>query len=331
MKKYNVSFLLGKFLPPTKGHCYLIDTASKHSEKVYVLMCSLKREPIKGELRFEWLKDIYKDTNVEIIWVTDENPQYPEEDPINFWDIWLTTFNTYLPEKPDAVFSSEDYGFEIAKRMGIEHFLVDKERVIVPICATKIREDAHKYWDYIPDVVKPYFVKKITILGTESSGKSTLCKRLAEHFETNWVSEYGRYYTESIKEDLDIQDFYNIAEGQKNLVNIEVQKANKLLLCDTELITTKIFSKLYCPQDYNILDSYFENEIKNQKYDLYILLDKNTEFVQDGNRRFEEKRSQHYGMIKLELAKNNIAFHEVSGDNYDDKFNRVVEIIKEFN
>lgn len=329
MKKYKISFLLGKFLPPTKGHCFLIDTASDMSEKVYVLMCSLKREPIAGELRFKWLKEIYQGSNVEIIWVEDENPQYPEEDPINFWDIWMTTFKTHLPEHPEAVFSSEDYGFEIAKRMGIEHHLVDKERVYVPICATKVREDAFKHWEFIPDNVKPYFVKKVVLLGTESSGKSTICDRLANHFETNWVKEYGRFYTETVKEDLDIYDFYNIANGQKVWLESELQIANKVLFCDTEAITTKIFSELYCPSDFKNAESFFDKEIKEQKYNLYILLDYNTKFVQDGNRRFEEQRIAHYNMIKNELEKYGIPYHEISGSDYDEKFNKIVEIVKE--
>ncbi len=328
MKKYKVSFLLGKFYPPTKGHCHLIDTASINSEKVYVLMCSLKRETIPGVLRYNWLKEIYKDTNVQIIWVEDENPQYPEEDPINFWDIWLNTFKTHLPEHPDAVFSSEDYGFEIAKRMGIEHHLVDKDRVTIPISATKIRANAFKHWEFIPDNIKPYFVKKIVLLGTESSGKSTMCKRLADYFNTNWVTEYGRYYTECINENLEMQDFYNIAVGQKSLVKAGVKHANKLMFCDTELITTKIFSKLYCPKEYINGVSFFDAEIKKENYDLYILLDYNTDFIQDGNRRFGTQRQAHYNTIKDQLDNYGKEFYEVSGVDYDEKFNKIVKLIE---
>lgn len=328
MKKYKVSFVLGKFYPAHLGHLHLINTASENSDKVYVLMCSLLRETISGELRFSWLKEIYKNTNVEIIWVQDENPQYPEEDPINFWNIWLKTFDVYLPEKVEAVFSSEDYGFEIAKRMNIEHFLVDKDRVQVPISATKIRNNSLENWEFIPDNIKPYFVRKIVLLGTESSGKTTMCKRLADYFETNWVAEYGRYYTENVKEDLDIEDFYKIAEGQKELVKKEIKTSNQLLFCDTELITTKIFSELYCKETYKSALSFFENEIEKEKYDLYVLLDTNTVFVQDGNRRFEEERFNHYNMIKNELVNYNKNYYEITGNDYDEKFNKIVEIIE---
>lgn len=329
MKKFKTSFLLGKFLPPTRGHCFLIDSASKNSDKVYVLMCSLKREPIAGELRYKWLSEIYKDSNVEVIWVQDENPQYPEEDPINFWDIWMDTFKRHLPERVEAVFSSEDYGFEIAKRMGIEHVLVDKNRITVPICATNVRVNPFKEWEFIPDNVRQHFIKKVVLLGTESSGKSTMCERLAEKFKTTWVKEYGRYYTENIKEDLSINDFYNIVNGQKELVKSELEHANKIIFCDTETITTKIFSELYCPNEYKEGDNFFENEIKSQKYDLYILLDYNTEFIQDGNRRFRNERSKHYNMIKNELIKYNIPYIEVSGESYDLKFNTIVNIIED--
>jgi HTH-type transcriptional repressor of NAD biosynthesis genes len=212
--------------------------------------------------------------------------------------------------------------------MGIEHHLVDKERVYVPICATKIREDVFKHWDFIPDNVKQYFVKKVVLLGTESSGKSTVCDKLGKYFETNWVKEYGRFYTETVKEDLDIYDFYNITNSQKVWVESEIQIANKLLFCDTEAITTKIFSELYCPEDYKKAEEFFDKEIKEQKYHLYILLDPSTTFVQDGNRRFKEKRLAHYQMIKKELDKYGIKYHEVLGKDYDDRFNITLDLIK---
>lgn len=88
MKKFETGMVLGKFYPPHKGHLYLIDTAASQCEIVYVLCCSIKSEIIPGFLRWSWLMSIYKEQpNVKVIHVTDENPQYPEEDE-NFWAIW---------------------------------------------------------------------------------------------------------------------------------------------------------------------------------------------------------------------------------------------------
>ena len=133
MKRFRNSLVLGKFLPVTKGHLYLIDSAVVQSENVYVLCCSLETEPIPGKLRAKWLTQIYSESpNVKIIHVTDENPQLPEEDPDNFWDIWYKTVYSNV-DKLDAIFTSEDYGYPFAESLGIEHVLVDKDRVAYPV------------------------------------------------------------------------------------------------------------------------------------------------------------------------------------------------------
>ncbi len=331
MKNYKVGFLLGKFLPVSRGHLHLIDTASAQCEKLYVLMCSLKREPIEGILRYQWLKEIYNHRHwIEIIHVQDENPQYPEEAD-NFWDIWLTTFKNHLPEKPDVVFSSEDYGIEIARLMGIDHHMVDKERQIVPISATKIRNNPFENWDFITTNVQQHFMKKIVFLGTESAGKTTMCKRLANHFSTDWVEEYGRIYTESICPPnlLSIQDFVRIAEGQKKLVEEKNNLGHKIVFYDTEAIITDVFAKLFCPNDYETLFTsyYFDSIIKQQKYDLYILMGNDCPFVHDGNRQFESQRTEHYQLIKDKLLYYNLPFVEIWGESFDHKFNSIIKLL----
>ena len=86
-----------KALPFTKGHKFLVDTALKNSEKVTLLVCSLKSEPIPGEIRFNWAKEIYKDEpRINILHCTEELPQYPEEHT-DFWNIWVDVAKRYCP------------------------------------------------------------------------------------------------------------------------------------------------------------------------------------------------------------------------------------------
>ena len=81
-KRFKNGLVLGKMFPPHLGHCHLINEAIKQCETVHVMICSLSREKIPGEVRFGWLKQIYKDIkNVNIIHCDDENPQYPHECP----------------------------------------------------------------------------------------------------------------------------------------------------------------------------------------------------------------------------------------------------------
>ncbi len=340
MKKFKNGLVLGKFMPVTKGHLHLINTAIEQCENVYVMVCSLKSEPISGVFRYHSMLRCFPNmSNVKVIHCTDENPQVPEEHPL-FWKIWYdsvyNSINQYnsvyykkseLPEKPlDVIFTSEDYGKPFAEVLGIEHVLVDLERSTVPISATKVRTNPFKEWDYIPDVVKGYYTKKIVIIGAESTGKSTMVKNLAEHFDSKFIEEYGRIYTSTMEYPYKLTkvDMERIALGHIIEVDKYDLEAKRLLFVDTEAITTKIFGELY-------VDPQFESKsidlmIKAQKYDVYILLENDVPFVDDGTRLGEQFREYSNRRLKEELIKNKIPFICVSG-NYEERFENVKNII----
>ncbi|HEY4720238.1 MAG TPA: adenylyltransferase/cytidyltransferase family protein, partial [Anaerolineae bacterium] len=76
-------FLLGKFLPVHRGHMYIIEYGRSRVDHLTVLVCSLERDPIPGELRYGWVKQLFPDANVQHC--DDEIPSYPHEHP-DFWD-----------------------------------------------------------------------------------------------------------------------------------------------------------------------------------------------------------------------------------------------------
>ena len=147
-------FLLGKFLPPHRGHMHLIETARGQVDRLTVLVCSIRREPIPGALRYAWVRGLYPDVDVQHC--LDENPQVPEEHP-DFWAIWVASIRRFMPAGPDLVFSSELYGDELARRLGARHVLVDLERRCVPVSGTLVRARPFEYWDYIPEPVRAYY------------------------------------------------------------------------------------------------------------------------------------------------------------------------------
>src|SRR5262249_56697885 len=77
--------LLGKFLPPHLGHVYLVEFASRYVDQLTVVVCSLAREPIPGELRHRWMRELFPFDNV--VHLRDELPQEPKEHP-DFWALW---------------------------------------------------------------------------------------------------------------------------------------------------------------------------------------------------------------------------------------------------
>ena len=317
--KYNSAYIVMKALPFHNGHRFLIDTALENSEKVTVLVCSLKSEPIPGDLRFKWVKETYKNNKrITILHCDEELPQYPEEHP-DFWKIWVDVAKRYCPSDIDVIFTSELYGDPYAEHLGIEHFLVDFERVNVPISGTNARALPLHNWHYLPDIVKPYFVKRIAIMGPESVGKSTLTKKLATYYKTNFVMEYGRLVYE-INNSVTIDDFIPISKGRQGIEDWIIKDSNKLLFCDTEDLTTFIFSKMYHPEEAYKVKEYFDDILSTKpKYDLYLLLKPDCDAIQDGTRNFLKERREHYEVIKNEMTNRGYNFVEISGS-WDERY-----------
>ena len=326
MKKYKSGFVFGKFYGFHMGHKFLADTALQNCEKVTILICSLPSEKIPGDLRYEWIKEIYKDNPKAIVkWMHRDVPQYPEEHPY-FWTIWTKIANEYCPDM-DILFTSELYGEIYSKYIGVKHQMVDLERKNVPICATNIRNDPFSNWEFIPDVVKPYFTKRIAIMGPESTGKSTLTEKLSNYYNTEFVEEYGRVVYERNGNKVTIDDFIPISIGRQQLEDEKLKKANKILFCDTEDITTYYLSKEYCGDDYLQVKDWFEDKIgKSKKYDIYLLLQPDCEWVQDGTRSFNNIRWEQYDIIKNHLIKNECYFIEIFG-NWDERFSKSINIL----
>ena len=309
-----------KAMPFHLGHKYLIDTAIKNSQKVTVLIGTLPTEPIPGELRYKWVKDTYKNNkNVNVVWCSEILPQYPEEHK-DFWDIWVDVVKRYCPNDIDVIFSSELYGETYAKYLGIKHEMVDLERKKYPVSGTLARSETNKYWDFLTDEAKPYFMKRVVIMGPESTGKSTLVQNLSKHYNCKFVEEYGRTYTNvTTTKNLTLKDFENISIDHKENVD---QTIDKLVIVDTEAITTKIFGELYLGKCESVI---IDEVIKNQKYDLYLLMDVDVPWVDDGTRDFPHLREWHINRLKVELECNGIDYIIISGHNYEERLNKAIE------
>jgi HTH-type transcriptional repressor of NAD biosynthesis genes len=109
--------IIGKFMPPHRGHQYLIDQALRHvaGPDLTVLVCSLAAEPITGAIRYAWMNELYPGANVQHL--TDELPSEPQDHP-RFWELWVAAIRRFVPTGPDLVFTSEAYGDELAARLG---------------------------------------------------------------------------------------------------------------------------------------------------------------------------------------------------------------------
>jgi NadR type nicotinamide-nucleotide adenylyltransferase len=231
--------VLGKFLPPHAGHVYLCEVARRWVDELTIVVGTLAREPIPGDLRFAWMRELFPFDRV--VHLTDENPQDPSEHP-EFWSIWKASLERVLPSPPDLVFASEAYGEALARVLGARFVPVDPARGVVPISGTAIRTDPMRHWGHLPRCVRPHFVRRVSIVGPESTGKTTLARALADRFATVWVPEWARGVLERRGGSLDGLDWGEIVRGQIASEEALARDANRVLVCDTDPLATSVWA-----------------------------------------------------------------------------------------
>lgn len=294
MFPYVRGLVLGKFLPYHAGHAHLIREARRQVDELVVLVCSIQREPIPGGLRYQWVRQSHPDCTV--VHVSEELPQAPEEHP-DFWAIWRDVIARHTGHI-DRVFTSESYGDELARHLGAEHLPVDPQRIAFPVSGTAVRNAPIENWKFVPSVVRPWLARRIAIVGPESSGKTTLASQLAAHFDTVWVPEFGREYSEhSDPRSFRQSDFEAIAWGQATLEDRLAAESNGLLVCDTELHTTCTWSELIlgtCPE-------WLRAAAAARHYLAFLFLDDDLPWIDDGTRVLGLRRGEHVRLLEKEL------------------------------
>ena len=171
-------------------------------------------------------------------------------------------------------------------------------------------------------------IVKIALFGPESTGKTTLAKQLAAHYDTVWTPEFARDYLQ-LKWDkeqkiCDVDDVLPIAYGQVALENKMLAVANKYLFCDTNLLVTKVFSDMY----YNYCDPLLEKAAQEHEYDLFFLTDIDVPWENDDLRDKPDGREGVFEIFKHSLISNKKPFITLSG-NKDLRLNKAASIIEE--
>lgn len=169
---------------------------------------------------------------------------------------------------------------------------------------------------------------KIVLFGPESTGKTTLAKQLAAHFNTLWVPEYMREYLQEkwdqTKEKCTKEDLMPIAKGQMNAENEASVLAGKLLFCDTNLLEIKVYSEYYydgfCPEE-------IEKYALENRYDLYFLTYVDTQWQFDDLRDRPDEREKMFRIFESQLTNQNLQFEILKG-NQDERFDLAVKMIE---
>ncbi|MDC9613472.1 multifunctional transcriptional regulator/nicotinamide-nucleotide adenylyltransferase/ribosylnicotinamide kinase NadR [Xenorhabdus khoisanae] len=344
MEKKTIGVVFGKFYPLHTGHIYLIQRASSQVDELHVVLCydevrdrelfinsSMSQQPTVSD-RLRWLLQTFKYQKNIHIHAFDEQGMEPYP---NGWETWSKGVKAFMSAKgitPEYIYSSEAQDVSRYKEhCGVETVLIDPQRSFMNISGSQIRQAPFRYWEYIPTEVKPFFVRKVAILGGESSGKSTLVNKLANMFNTTSAWEYGRDYVFSHlggdEMALQYSDYDKIALGHAQYIDFSVKYANKVAFIDTDFVTTQAFCKRYEGKEHPFVQAM----IDEYRFDLIILLENNTPWVADGLRSLgsERDRKEFQDLLESLLKKNNIDYVCVNSPDYDQRFLRCVELVQQ--
>lgn len=158
-------------------------------------------------------------------------------------------------------------------------------------------------------------LKKIVVIGPESTGKSSLCEALAKHYQGIWCKEFARQYLTENGTKYQYEDLLKIAEGQLALETAATEKAiaekHTHLIIDTDMYVMKV----WCEYVFNNCFPFILENIASSKYDAYLLCDIDLPWTKDEMREYpdEQPRQELFAIYKELLINQNTPWGIVSG------------------
>lgn len=153
--------------------------------------------------------------------------------------------------------------------------------------------------------------KTIVVIGPESTGKSTLCEQLAEHYGTVWCPEFAREYLLQNGKEYTFEDLLNIAHGQLELEDVMRQGAKDYYFIDTDMYVMKV----WCEVAFQQCHTWILKQIARRQYDLYLLCNVDLPWQQDELREYPDHpfRAKLHKMYKDILVNSGSPWAEISG------------------
>ncbi|WP_317286522.1 nicotinamide-nucleotide adenylyltransferase [Leuconostoc mesenteroides] len=296
-----IGVFFGTLAPMHVGHQAEIYKAAALNDGVVVIASGYINDRgyqigLSVEKRFRYLREAFSDeTDIKVDYINEDNiPMMPDG-----WDEWtriiVETVKRNIVNK-DATITfytgEKDYKNQLETRLPKNgQFKVSlMDRTVLKISATDIRKDPIGNWDYINRVFRRHFAKKVTVMGSASTGKSTLVRRLARTSNSPFSEEYAREYQEKSNvsdEELVVKDYIRLIQGQYDANSREINSPanNGLTIFDTDAMVTKVYADMWLNDVDNAqLKPLFDNTIGEELIDLILLIPPVTPYVDDGFR-----------------------------------------------
>lgn len=169
---------------------------------------------------------------------------------------------------------------------------------------------------------------KVVIIGPESTGKSSLCELLAQHYNTQWCPEFAREYLLTHGMDYTFEDLLYVAKGQLAMEDEYVQSLptpdSELLFIDTDMYVMKV----WCEFVFGKCHRWILEQIVKRKYDLYLLCNTDLPWMKDELREYPDlvQRDKLYHIYKDIMINQSTAWAEISGD-YDERLQKAIKAV----
>ena len=313
--------VIGRFLPLHAGHIAMIRTARSLVDHLTIILCWQKEDVISGAQRLQWLLEMFP--SVRIVGIEAPSPHDAAGSPEALR--WLRDEIQDLHRAQiDRLIASDRQQQYLATALGTLFTLIDPDHQAVPVTSAQVRADPLGHWRFVPPAVRPTYAHKICLHGPESTGKTTLAPRLARHFDTLFVPEYGRTYCEQYGLDLKMDDLVTIGRTHAAMTQALLRQCNQRLVLDTDPLMTAIWADMLFDRRDPWFDAFQDTA------DLYLLLDIDLPWIDDGTRFFgdDERRRRFFDLSRDELERRGLPYRIIGGTP-EQRFERAIEAIAE--
>lgn len=346
-----VGLIFGKFAPLTAGHVNFIRMAIESGINRLYLFLSFDQkfnatqtpwmqERLGLEERLLDLKRLIEDSGLNrkvIVNYVDESniPSYPDGAKA-----YADLIRAKIPEGEilTHAFSSEpEYTEYFSEHFPeVEHVILDAERSEVDISATRIRNNLRDNFQCLSEQAKPRFVKRVAIIGVESTGKSTMTEILASHYDTTYTPEIGRGICEEMfcgsEEVMTRADYLKIAMVHRFEEHSNSNEANVVHISDTTNLITHFSALCAGKVDYNdYMFATLSVEEARNFYDMVLYLSPEVDWVQDPLRLQDtaEKRHTTDGLLRRMVHEfyQDVPVIRITGDDYEDRISQAITAI----
>lgn len=328
---YNVGMYGGAFNPLHIKHVSCIIKASTMCRELYIVISQAEKyDTIDVRVKYRWVYTITKHLDNVKILILEDHTESKLEYTEDLWEEDCNKVKNMIGKPIDAVFCGSDYDENSFwnKCYPESEFVVFKRDKY--ISSSAIRKDIYGHWDWLPQEVRPYFVKKVLLIGGESTGKSTLTINLAKYYNTNSLEEVGRKLSELSGTDKMMlpEDYVRILLEHKNKELKLKENSNKVLFVDTDCLITKFYMEFLQDEGIEKNAALADAIAKINDYDLILFLEPDVEFVQDGTRNEEIRnaRKMYSDYIKEIYTKAGFKYHIISGD-YEHRFLSAIKLV----